>query len=90
MFVFVTAAVYVAAYLYRRNRDSTHKLESEVTPGLMVVGSILTIVGLSLEAIFYYGFGSSNVADWGLRQSAMTLLLLTLTWGLGAVRVGVC
>ncbi len=80
VFVFVTAAVYVAAYLYRRNRDSTHKLESEVTPGLMVVGSILTIVGLSLEAIFYYGFGSSNVADWGLRQSAMTLLLLTLTW----------
>ena len=93
VFVFVTAAIYAAAYLYRRFRDSTHRLESEATSGLMVVGSILTIVGLSLEAIFYYGFGSSNVVDWVLRQEAMTLLLLTLTWvwalyGVGLLVVG--
>ena len=88
MFVFVTAAIYVAAYLYLRFRDSVHKLETEATSGLMVVGSILTIVALSLEAIFYYGFGSSNVVDWGLRQEATTLLLLTLTWVWALYAVG--
>ena len=88
VFVFVTAAIYVAAYLYLRFRDSVHKLETEAMSGLMVVGSILTIVGLSLEAIFYYGFGSSNVVDWGLRQEATTLLLLTLTWVWALYAVG--
>ena len=88
VFVFVTAAIYVAAYLYLRFRDSVHKLETEATSGLMVVGSILTIVALSLEAIFYYGFGSSNVVDWGLRQEATTLLLLTLTWVWALYAVG--
>ena len=89
VFVFVTAAIYVAAYLYLRFRDSVHKLETEATSGLMVVGSILTIVALSLEAIFYYGFGSSNVVDWGLRQEATSLLSAHADMGLGAVRGGV-
>ena len=54
----------------------------------MAVASGLTLVALSLEAIFYYGFGSSNVVDWEVRQSAMTLLLLSLTWMWALYAVG--
>ena len=93
VFAFVIAAVYVAAYLYRRFRDSTHELERETTSLLMAVASGLTLVALSLEAVFYFGFGPSNVIHWEVRQSAMTLLLLSLTWvwalyGVGLLVVG--
>ena len=88
VYAFVIAAVYMAAYLYRRYRDSTHELERETTSLLMAVASGLTLVALSLEAIFYYGFGSSNVVDWEVRQSAMTLLLLSLTWMWALYAVG--
>ena len=54
----------------------------------MAVASGLTLVALSLEAIFYYGFGPSNVIHWEVRQSAMTLLLLSLTWMWALYAVG--
>ncbi len=78
--VFVIGAVYAAAYLYHRNRDSSHEKELPAAATLMAAASVLTLVTLSREAVFFYGLVPEAIADWQVERNEVSPLLITLTW----------
>ena len=82
VFVFVIAAFYAAAYLYRRNRSLAEEREELVIPALVTIANLLTLALLSTEAIHYF---NSRTYEFGTNHASNGILLsLTVLWSIYA------
>lgn len=79
IFVAVIAALYVAGYLFWRNRDLGQEWERLMTPILATAANGLTLLLLSMEAMDFFGI---RFTGYGNQQDAINgaLLALTVIW----------
>ena len=92
VFVVAIAAFYVGGFLYWRNRGATENWEAYLTPALLAIANLLTVLLFSLEAVGYFAGQAVDSGESLELGGYLNPLLLTVTavWAIyGAIVLGV-